>query len=428
MESVTETRTQNYSQLVNQYVKVRSFSERLCETLTAEDCAVQSMPDASPTRWHLAHTTWFFEQFLLSECAGYQEFNRDYMLLFNSYYNSVGQPYPRSQRGLLSRPSRDEVLAYRAYVDEALVSLLPQVEQLSERFWEILEVGLHHEQQHQELLLTDIKHAFSLNPIAPVYRHDSWPTSLDEDPLEWIKVAGGVYAVGHDGKGFGYDNEFPRHNVLVPSLHLAPRLVTCEEYLQFMEEGGYQRSELWLSLGWQTVSEQQWAAPLYWQQKGGEWYQFTLAGLTPIDPRLPVCHVSFFEADAFARWAGQRLPSETEWEIAAQGVSVDGNLADRLIDLGQAIHPHRSGGRSTGNHQFFGDVWEWTGSPYVAYPGYRPVDGALGEYNGKFMCNQYVLKGGSCATSSSHLRTSYRNFFPPTARWQFTGIRLASDE
>lgn len=429
MSTVVYSKVDSFLKLLEDYARIRALTESLCETLSAEDCVIQSTPDASPTRWHLAHTTWFFEQFLLQSRSDYTPFNPKYSLLFNSYYNSVGNQFPRNQRGLLSRPGRDEVMAYRAYVDGCLLNISPQDHADLDRFYQILEIGLHHEQQHQELLLTDIKHALSLNPLEPVFRDDGWHEDAGHEPLSWTHIEPGVYSIGHDNNRFAYDNEGPAHDVMLHGCHLAPRLVTCQEYLQFMENGGYQRPELWLSLGWQQVQVNGWQAPLYWNEENGKWFHFTLSGRTSIDLLQPVCHVSYFEADAFARWAGRRLPTEQEWEVAARPYSGGGNFVDHLTTSGITIHPQRIGSDSKRpSTQFFGDVWEWTSSPYVAYPGYEPLEGGLGEYNGKFMCNQYVLRGGSCATSSDHIRPTYRNFFGPDARWQFTGIRLASDE
>ncbi len=411
--------------LAARYDAVRRFSGHLCEPLETEDFVLQSMPDASPTRWHLAHTTWFFETFVLERfLPGYRPFHPDFKVLFNSYYNLVGDQFPRPQRGLLSRPTVREVLAYRRHVDDNMQRLLggdaPDPELAA-----VVDIGLHHEQQHQELILTDLKHAFSHNPLLPVYRQQPHEPPADAPPLKWLPRAAGLHEIGHAGPGFSYDNERPRHRVFVEPFAIGARLVTCGEYMHFIDEGGYRTPALWLSDGWAAVQQHGWRAPLYWHDRDGQWWHYTLAGARPVNPAEPVCHVSYFEADAFARWAGARLPTEAEWEIAAGDAAVAGNF----VETGR-FHPAAcdTGGDGSSEAaqpaQMFGDVWEWTASAYCAYPGYTPPPGALGEYNGKFMCNQFVLRGGSCATSVSHIRRTYRNFFPPAARWQFTGIRL----
>ena len=426
------------------YQRVRRFTERLAETLTPEDATLQSMPDASPAKWHLAHTTWFFETFLVSpappEVSGYEPVNPAFAVLFNSYYNTVGEQFPRPQRGLISRPTLDEVKEYRRRVDDA-VAALADCDAIGDAARHVLTIGLHHEQQHQELLLTDIKHALSINPIEPAYRPDprQAASGLAVPPPDWVPFEGGVYPIGHTGDGFAYDNESPRHDALLQAYQLASRPVTCGEYLDFIADGGYDTPTLWLAEGWSTVQAEGWRAPLYWRQDGDGWSEFTLAGRTPVNPAAPVTHVSYFEADAYARWAGARLPTEFEWEAACVSCS-DGpgqgtGFADKLIDAGQAIHPTSpaqprpsspsSRPQAPGLSQLLGDVWEWTASPYTPYPGYRAAEGALGEYNGKFMVNQQVLRGGSCATSSDHIRPTYRNFFATAARWQFSGVRLA---
>jgi ergothioneine biosynthesis protein EgtB len=424
MDQQTPAANSAAARLSDRFAAVRGFSEFLCEPLSAEDCAVQSMPDVSPTRWHLAHTTWFFETFVLEPRPGYRVFHPEFNYLFNSYYNTVGLQYPRPRRGLLSRPSLAEVREYRRYVDRHMSALLAGGDLPSDTA-RVVEIGLHHEQQHQELILTDIKHVFSCNPLWPVYREDDLPSAdLPAEP-RWLKFDEGIYHIGHGGDGFAYDNESPRHRVFLEQFELAGRLVTCGEYLDFISAGGYRRPEFWLSAGWQQVCEHGWRAPLHWVDRDGARFVFTLAGLRPLDPHQPVCHVSYFEADAFAAWAGARLPTETEWEVAAECAPLAGNFADSLLDQGRALHPnplHAGDGRL---NQMFGDVWEWTASPYTPYPGFQTPAGALGEYNGKFMCNQYVLRGGSCVTSQNHIRRTYRNFFPPDARWQFSGIRLA---
>jgi ergothioneine biosynthesis protein EgtB len=408
--------------LAEKYRAVRAFSEQLCAPLATEDYVVQSMPDMSPPKWHLAHTTWFFETFLLAPLApDHEPFHPLYGYLFNSYYQQVGAMHPRPERGLLSRPTVDEVRGYRRAVDEQMEALVMTAP--NDRWPEIYRrvvIGLHHEQQHQELLLMDIKHMFSVNPLAPAYRSVPLSNTGDDRPIEWIEYAGGVREVGHDGDGFAFDNETPRHQTLIHDFALADRLVTCGEWRDFMTDGGYRRPELWLSDGWATVQREDWQAPLYWRHEDGAWREFTLGGTGPIDPSTPVVHVSYFEADAYARWAGARLPTEAEWEVAAAELEIDGNfVGDGLY------HPAPATGR--GLRQIFGDVWELTSSPYGPYPGYQPLEGALGEYNGKFMNGQQVLRGGCCATSKDHVRATYRNFFYPHQRWAFSGVRLAAD-
>lgn len=412
--------------LARRLFAVRAFSERLVAPLAPEDCVIQSMPDVSPTRWHLAHTTWFFETFVLKRQPGYQLYDEHYEVLFNSYYNSVGEQFPRAQRGLLSRPTVAEVLAYRQQVDASLRRLL-ECESLSEEVLSIIELGLHHEQQHQELMLTDIKHVLSCNPLFPVYDGRVRPFGKTSDCRSGsTSFAGGLVEIGFDGNGFAYDNESPRHRVFLEPFALSNQLVTAGEYLEFMQDGGYRRPELWLSLGWSTVEQQAWQTPLYWHFKDGIWYYFTLAGLAPVDLATPVCHVSYFEADAYARWAGARLPTEAEWELASQQIPIAARFADNSLAAGETVHPSPNViDEDTTLAQMFGTLWQWTASAYSAYPGYAPPPGAIGEYNGKFMCNQYVLRGGSCATPSHHIRRTYRNFFPPDTRWQFSGIRLA---
>lgn len=413
--------------LTRRFRDVRRFSLELAAPLAPEDTVIQSMPDASPTRWHLAHITWFFETFILREAvAGYEPFHPDFIVLFNSYYNGVGEQFPRHLRGHVSRPALDEVKAYRRHVDAGVERLLAGAgEGQLARLAPLLEIGLHHEQQHQELMLTDIKHALSVNPLHPAYRA-AQPVAGDPQngsarPPGWRGYPEGVRWIGHDGAGFAFDNESPRHRVFCEAWEMADRLVANGEFLAFMEDGGYERPEHWLSLGWARACEEGWRAPLYWVREAGAWRQFTLWGLVPMDPHAPVCHVSYFEADAYARWAGARLPTEAEWETAAADAPRAGNFAE-----GARFHPLAlEAVPAEAPAQMYGDVWEWTSSAYSAYPGYRPAPGAIGEYNGKFMCNQYVLRGGSCATSRSHIRPTYRNFFPPEARWQFSGIRLA---
>lgn len=413
------------SSLAEQYRRVRQWTEELCAPLAPEDYVIQSMPDASPTRWHLAHTTWFFETFICKPfIPDYRPYHELYEYLFNSYYNAVGAQYPRPDRGLLSRPTVREVYQYRSHVDHAVLNHIETVapEQLTV-MEDRLVLGFNHEQQHQELILTDLKHMLSHNPLAPVYTPASeQPSARGVAELRWTDVPGGVYTIGFEGDGFCFDNEGPRHQTLLQNAQIASRLVTNGEWLAFMQDGGYARSELWLSDGWRTAREQGWLAPLYWAEHNGEWMQFTLHGLRPVDPAEPVCHVSHYEADAFTRWAGARLPTEAEWETAATGLPAEGNFAES-----QAFHPIAAPAGNGGLTQAFGDVWEWTQSAYLPYPGFRPEPGAIGEYNGKFMSGQMVLRGGSCATPASHIRATYRNFFPPWARWQFTGLRLARD-
>jgi ergothioneine biosynthesis protein EgtB len=410
--------------LAERYLEVRRFTERLREPLSAEDCALQSMPDASPTKWHLAHTTWFFETFVLGEEPDYEPFHPQFRTLFNSYYNAVGDQFPRPRRGLISRPDLEEIRLYRDYVDSHLLQRL-STRPLSPAQTAVVELGLHHEQQHQELMLTDIKHLLAANPCKPVYREAAPAEQSDARPLRWVEFPEGRRQIGHDGEGFAFDNESPRHRVFLESFQLASRPVTCGEFLEFIEDGGYADFALWLDAGWREVQEHHWRAPLYWTDEEGAWHLFTLSGPRRLDPAEPVCHVSFFEADAFARWAGARLPTEAEWEVASEQVTTEGNFADRLLTDNRPVHPHAEPYGTGEPTQMFGDVWEWTSSAYASYPGYRPPAGALGEYNAKFMCNQYVLRGGSCATVQSHIRPTYRNFFPPSARWQFAGIRLA---
>ena len=413
-------------ELLRRYLHVRGFSKEICKTLEPEDCVIQSMPEASPTKWHLAHTSWFFEQFVLKQFfPDYQSLHPQYGFLFNSYYNAVGPFFSRPHRGLLSRPTVKEVFHYRADIDLLVSDLIESAdEQLLAKLDPIVTLGLHHEQQHQELMLTDIKSVFWLNPLRPAFRARDITHAELVPATHWIPFEEGVYEVGHQGPGFCYDNEGPRHRVFIQQFELASRLVTNAEFLAFMEDGGYRRSELWLSLGWNTVKERGWEAPLYWEKRDGKWHSMTMAGMGELVPEEPVCHVSMFEADAFARWSGARLPVEEEWEMASAGLPLKGNFVESEIFH---VAPLASAASAAGLAQMFGDVWEWTRSSYSPYPGYSAVAGALGEYNGKFMCNQYVLRGGSCATSQSHMRHTYRNFFPPDTRWQFNGIRLAKD-
>ena len=412
------------AELSASYRKVRRATERLCEPLSAEDCAIQSMDDASPAKWHLAHTSWFFETFVLqAEIEGYRPFHPAFRVLFNSYYNSMGEQHPRRERGLLTRPSLNHVLDYRAHVDKQMLPLLREEGRLSSARAGVVELGLNHEQQHQELILTDVKHLLSKNPLRPAYRDCPEPPDVDTGPLAWTRFDSGLRWIGHGGWGFAFDNEAPRHRVFAAAFEIASRPVTHREFMDFVEDRGYERPELWLSDGWALVQDRGWRAPLYWGQGGDGWYAMTLSGRRALGAFEPVCHVSFYEADAFARWAGARLPTEAEWEIAASSAPLEGNFVESGL-----LHPAPTG-MPTGSDPaaLFGDVWEWTRSAYTPYPGYRPPEGALGEYNGKFMSNQMVLRGGSCATPRSHIRPSYRNFFYPDARWQFSGLRLARD-
>jgi len=406
--------------VAQQLLRVRDFSVELAVGLSSEDCQVQSMADASPTKWHLAHTSWFFETFLLSEyLPGYEVFDPAFGYLFNSYYNSVGSLYPRAQRGLVTRPALAQVLDYRSHVDAHLRQLMA-ADTLPPAAWPLLELGAHHEQQHQELLLTDIKHAFSLNPLQPAYRPKPRRTgSPAAASLGWQEFAEAIVEIGTPDDVFAFDNERPRHRTLVQAYALAKRPVTNAEYLDFVRDGGYRQTTLWLSDGWITLQAEGWQRPLYWSEDLDS--GFTLHGPQPLDLHAPVCHLSYYEADAYARWAGARLPREAEWERAAGSRPVSGHF----VDSGD-LHPRGEDG-GEGLQQLYGDVWEWTQSPYVGYPGYQTPAGAVGEYNGKFMCNQWVLRGGSCASAASHLRAGYRNFFPPQARWQFSGLRLARD-
>ena len=402
---------------IERYQRIRAFSEWLCEPLSAEDLGLQACPEVSPPRWHLAHTTWFFETFVLrAAMPDYQVWNPTFEYLFNSYYNGVGEQYPRPQRHLLSRPGMDEVLAWRRHVDAAMTRLLE--DELTSEQAALAELGLHHEQQHQELILTDLKYSFAHNPLYPVYRDAA--SGGQAAPLAFIDFEGGLVDIGADESGFAFDNERPRHRVWLEPFRMANRPVTCAEYQAFIEDGGYRRSELWLSDGWDWVRAEGASAPLYWQKRHGEWWHYSLGGLEPVNPDAPVCHLNYYEADAYARWAGRRLPTEAEWEYAAAFQTRPGHFVDEQ-------HWHPAPVEGEGLLQMLGDVWEWTASAYLPYPGFRAPEGAVGEYNGKFMCNQMVLRGGSCASSASHLRATYRNFFYPHMRWQFSGLRLADD-
>jgi len=408
--------------LTGKFRSVRQTSMRLCAPLAVEDHSLQAMPDASPAKWHLAHTTWFFETFLLSEhLPNYRPVNPAFRSLFNSYYNAVGERPLRALRHVLSRPTLDETHSYRTHVDAAMEQLLARG--LPSDVLDLVELGLNHEQQHQELILTDVKYGLAANPLRPAYRErsDNTPSRLAEAMI-WHIRPGGVYEAGYAGNEFAFDNESPRHKIFLAPYRLASRLITNGEYLEFMRDKGYATASLWLSDGWDTVQANRWAAPLYWEQREGSWWNYTLEGMQPVNLSEPVCHVSYYEADAFARWAGARLPTEFEWEVAARECKIAGNFLEA-----DALHPQVSP-PGEGVTQMFGDLWEWTSSSYLPYPGFQPAAGAVGEYNGKFMCNQMVLRGGSCATPQSHVRATYRNFFPPHARWQFMGIRLANGD
>jgi ergothioneine biosynthesis protein EgtB len=429
MQHATSEHVRPTQTLTNTYTAVRKRTGEIAAPLSAEDCQVQSMLDASPIKWHLAHTTWFFETFILEpHSEHYVAFDASFKVLFNSYYNAVGNKYPRPDRGLLSRPSLDRVLAYRAHVDAAMQRFL-QDEIRAASAQQLITLGFNHEQQHQELMLTDVKHLLSVNPLQPQYldhaeRHDEAVI----DPTTRTSFAGGLIEIGHSGEHFAFDNEGPRHQTFLRPYQLANRLVTQREYLAFMADGGYSRHELWLSEGWDAVNANGWNAPQYWHEdtpSSRGWTEFTLTGSEPLALDAPVTHVSFFEADAYARWAGARLPTEAEWEHAASSVHPERSEGFDTQPTTAPRHLHPTAATETGLTQLFGTAWQWTASAYLAYPGFAPAEGAVGEYNGKFMCNQFVLRGSSVATSVGHERVTYRNFFPPNKRWQFTGIRLA---
>lgn len=427
---------QNRDRLARQYRNVRAASLALAAPLAPEDQVIQSMPDVSPTKWHLAHTTWFFETFILKpKVRSYGEFHPGFDYLFNSYYHTVGRMHERPRRGLISRPTVDEVRGYRDHVDAAMTCLLDEAgAELWDAIAPLTEIGLNHEQQHQELLLMDIKHVLSCNPLHPAAYGDA-PGNPGKPPeAGWISFEGGTVPVGTSGPAFAFDNEGPRHDELLAPFQLAARPVTNSEYLDFIRDGGYDQVHLWLSDGWEKINTEGWRAPLYWLERDGEWSEFTLAGLKPLDPDRPVVHVSFYEASAFANWAGKRLPTEFELEIAAADADpLSGNQFDAPEGATPIQAPEPRPASSSGNgspnrlYQIYGDVWEWSASAYAPYPGFKPLAGSLGEYNGKFMCNQLVLRGGCSATPRGHMRPTYRNFFPPHARWQFSGIRLAAD-
>ncbi|HEX3459937.1 MAG TPA: ergothioneine biosynthesis protein EgtB [Acidimicrobiales bacterium] len=408
--------------LTSRFLATRALTDSLAAPLSAEDQTVQSMPDVSPTKWHRAHTAWFFETFLLGpKLKGYEHFHPAYEYLFNSYYEGVGAPYPRDQRGLLSRPGIDDIADYRAHVDEAMEQLLAQP--LDNPTLGLIDLGIHHEQQHQELLLMDIKNVLWRNPLHPSYTElvAPGPGSWDPPVTNWTEHPGGMVDIGHQGTGFAFDNECPRHTELLSPYAIADRPVTCQEWVAFMNDDGYRRPEFWLSDGWATIQNQGWDSPLYWTRVDAQWHIFTLGGSRPIHPNEPVCHISYYEADAYARWAGARLPSEAEWETASTAGAEGGHFLDP-----EKLHPTALSPKGLASGTVLGgDIWSWTSSSYAPYPGFETAAGAVGEYNGKFMVNQYVLRGGSCVTPADHVRATYRNFFPPSARWAFSGLRLA---
>ena len=406
--------------LIAEFDRVRCATERLCAPLETDDYQLQSIAQTSPPKWHIAHVSWFFEAFVLPHfLPQYTPFHPRFDFLFNSYYYTQGEMYPRLKRGLLSRPTVGVVYQYRAHVDAAMRGLMESVDDAK---WDELHfrvtLGLNHEQQHQELLLMDIKHNFSVNPLKPVYRDDLEIPRGKSRPMRWLDRAGGICQIGHGNEDFAFDNETPRHDVLLRDHRLADRFVTNGEYLEFMDEGGYVNPRLWLSDGWALIQREGWSHPLYWEQTDGSWMQFTLGGMRKLNPHEPVCHLSYYEADAYARWVDKRLPLECELEALLSGQTVSGNFTDSEL-----LHP----APATETGQWYGDLWAWTSSPYVAYPGFKPLAGSMGEYNGKFMSNQMVLKGGCCVTQYGHSRASYRNFFYPDERWAFTGLRLAEE-
>lgn len=410
------------SEVQQRYAEVRAFTERLAQPLSPEDQTVQSMPDVSPTKWHRAHVTWFFETFVLAgNEQNFTPFQDEYWFLFNSYYEAVGPRHERQARGVISRPGAHDVGRYRQNVDDRFTDMIDRLDEGAlGKLWPTIELGFHHEQQHQELLLMDIKHVLSLNPLQPVYAGIA-PASSGADRMGWVAFDGGLVEIGHEGTGFSFDNEMPRHQQWLPPYRLADRLVTNADWLEFMADGGYERSELWLSDGWAKVKNDGWNAPLYWRQVDGVWFEHTLHGTTTVNPGQPVCHVSHYEADAFATWAGRRLPTEAEWEHAAS-LQAPRPGTHAGLDI---FHPVAAGPSDGTLRQLLGDCWEWTSSAYLPYPGFHPAEGAVGEYNGKFMSSQMVLRGGCALTPPGHARVPYRNFFPPSARWPMTGVRLA---
>ena len=412
------TQTTERDTLMDNYRKVRRDSELICAKLDIDDYQIQSITETSPPKWHIAHVSWFFEEFVLSYFnPDYKPFDSRFSFLFNSYYETVGNMQPRPKRGMLSRPTVEEVYRYRSYVNEHILSLTVDIaENLWDEFSARVTLGLHHEQQHQELLLMDIKHNLAVNPLKPAYNPHLVAKPGERNVMKWIDQSGGVTEIGYEGEGFAFDNETPRHQVLLHDHQIASRLVTNEEYLAFMDDDGYRRPELWLSDGWSLINREGWQHPLYWEFIEGEWWQFTLGGMRKLEPHEPLCHVSYYEADAYARWSGKRLPTEAELETILTEVDVEGNLMNHNV-----LHP------LSGSGQWYGDVWEWTSTAYSSYPGFQPLEGSMGEYNGKFMCNQMILRGGCCVTPQHHLRATYRNFYYPHNRWPFTGLRLAGD-
>ncbi|GJM29733.1 MAG: ergothioneine biosynthesis protein EgtB [Cyclobacteriaceae bacterium] len=408
--------------IFQRYQQIRKQTEVICEPLNPEDYVVQPVEQVSPPKWHLAHTTWFFETFLLNNYKpGYQVFHADYNYLFNSYYESIGKRALRTDRGNITRPGVEEVKEYRRYVDEHLLNFLSE-SSLSAECYKVLEIGIHHEQQHQELLVTDIKYILGHNPVFPAYFDKQPELSGNPLPLEFLEVPEGIYRVGHQGTGFCFDNELSCHQIYLDAFRVMNRLITNSEFQEFISAGGYQKFQYWLMEGWEWVKSNDIKAPLYWHYINDDWHAYNLRGLESLDPNAPVTHISFYEADAFARWKGLRLPTEFEWEVACKMHQPEASTAAGFLEDGN-FNP---GASRNGNLQFLGDAWEWTGSPYRPYPGFDQTEGALGEYNGKFMINQMVLRGGSCATARNHIRHTYRNFFHPHLRWQFTGIRLAA--
>ncbi len=420
--------TMDKETLTGRYAEVRNVTMKLIEPLEKEDFIIQSDADVSPPKWHIAHTTWFFERMILKEFkSGYEEFNARFDFLFNSYYNSIGPYQPRHERGVLSRPTVEEIIAYRQYVDSQMKDLLAETHtpEQAHQLGKLVEMGLQHEQQHQELILMDVKYNFFVNPLFPAYKETQAHQAIATKEAAFVEFAGGLVEIGHQGEGFAFDNESPRHKVWLEPFQLASEPVTNGEFLEFIEAGGYEQPEHWLSDGWGVVKKNNWKAPLYWlKNEQQQWEIFTLGGVKNLDLAEPVSHVSFYEADAFSRWKGKRLPTEAEWEHAAQNLPIQGNMMEQ-----EAYHPSTAQNESTAPlSKMFGDVWEWTSSAYSSYPGSKPLEGALGEYNAKFMSNQMILRGGSCATPASHIRETYRNFFPPDKRWQFGGFRLADDQ
>jgi len=423
MESTDQKTSKTKTNLGQQFEAVRAFTEKITEPLEIEDYVVQVTENASLAKWHLAHTTWFFETFLLEKFLDdYSPVHPQYSYLFNSYYLQTGVPHCRARRGNISRPTVRQVFEYRESINGHVLDLIKNsTDKEFAQYAPVIEIGIHHEQQHQELLMTDLKYMFAQNPLNIVYREKVRPRKNHIPEINWVSFEEGVYKIGHDGDGFGYDNEFPRHKTYIHDFELADRLVTNAEFIEFIEAGAYQEVEWWLDEGFSTIRDEGWNAPLYWKKEDAEWFHYTLSGREKIDPNEPVTHISYFEAEAYARWKGCRLPTEQEWEVASETVETEGNFVDN-----DYLHPVALQENKNELKQMFGDVWQWTQSSYAPYPGYKPLPGALGEYNGKFMCNQYVLRGGSCATSESHFRKTYRNFFHADERWQFTVIRLSN--